>query len=82
MRPGIHHRYLAPVLLAFLGWTGIVHAESVDQPADAAVDIELAPGGCYVLDRFGGLHGGGGAAALSPMTPYFGIDIARDLELK
>jgi len=38
-------------------------------------------GGFYVLDRFGGLHAGGGAPVLLPGTPYFGFDVAQDLEL-
>jgi len=38
-------------------------------------------GGFYVLDRFGGLHAGGGAPVLLPGTPYFGFDVAHDLEL-
>jgi len=33
----------------------------------------------YVLDGFGGVHAGGGAGIVSPATPYFGFDIARDL---
>lgn len=33
----------------------------------------------YVLDGFGGVHAGGGAPALSPATPYFGFDIAKDI---
>ena len=36
----------------------------------------------YVLDGLGGVHAGGGAPVLSPSTPYFGFDIARDLELQ
>ena len=35
--------------------------------------------GFYVLDGYGGVHVGGGAAAISPSTPYFGWDIARDI---
>ncbi len=35
----------------------------------------------YVLDGFGGIHPGGVASAPSPATPYFGFDIARDIEL-
>lgn len=34
----------------------------------------------YVLDGFGGVHTGGSAPALSPATPYFGFDVAVDLE--
>ncbi len=33
----------------------------------------------YVLDGFGGVHAAGGAATITPATPYFGFDIARDL---
>ena len=54
----------------------------------AIVIASLTPGhtrasisGYYVLDAFGGVHAGGGAAALLPATPYFGFPIARDLEL-
>ena len=35
--------------------------------------------GYYVLDGFGGVHAGGGAPAMSPQTPYFGFDIAKDI---
>ena len=38
-------------------------------------------GGFYVLDRFGGVHTGGGAAAMVPGTPYFGFNVAQDMEL-
>ena len=34
----------------------------------------------YVLDGYGGVHAGGGAAAISPKTPYFGWDIARGMD--
>jgi hypothetical protein len=34
----------------------------------------------YVLDGFGGVHAGGGAPIISPGTPYFGFDVAADLE--
>jgi hypothetical protein len=34
----------------------------------------------YVLDGFGGVHAGGGAPVISPATPYFGFDVAADLE--
>lgn len=33
----------------------------------------------YVLDGFGGVHAGNGAATVSPATPYFGFDIAADI---
>lgn len=33
----------------------------------------------YVLDGFGGVHAGGDAPAITPATPFFGFDIARDL---
>jgi hypothetical protein len=35
--------------------------------------------GYYVLDGFGGVHRGGGAPAITPGTPYFGWNIARDI---
>ncbi len=60
---------------------------------DAANDITVSIGAglsvtitnqatvpAYLLDGFGGFHYGGGAAPLSPLTPYFGFDIARDVE--
>ncbi len=48
----------------------------------AAVDLELRDsGGFDVLDRFGGVHTGGGASVMLPATSYFGFDVARDLEL-
>lgn len=34
----------------------------------------------YVLDAFGGVHAGGGAPLISPGTPYFGFDVATDIE--
>ena len=34
----------------------------------------------YVLDAYGGIHAGGGAPVLSPATPYFGFDVAVDME--
>jgi hypothetical protein len=37
--------------------------------------------GYYVLDGYGGVHAGGNAQAMTPSTPYFGWDIAKDLEL-
>jgi len=33
----------------------------------------------YVLDGFGGVHAAGGAAVISPATPYFGFDVAADI---
>jgi hypothetical protein len=48
----------------------------------AAVSVAgsaLAQAGYYVLDGFGGVHAGGGAAAITPAPPYFGFDVARDL---
>lgn len=33
----------------------------------------------YVLDGFGGVHAGGGAAAPPAGIPYFGFDIAKDI---
>lgn len=34
----------------------------------------------YVLDGYGGIHAGGGAAAISPATAYFGWDIAKAID--
>lgn len=34
----------------------------------------------YVLDSFGGVHAGGGAPVMTPGTPYFGFDVAADIE--
>lgn len=34
----------------------------------------------YVLDGWGGVHAGGGAAAISPAPTYFGWDIAKAIE--
>jgi hypothetical protein len=36
--------------------------------------------GYYVLDGYGGVHAGGEISKISPPTPYFGWDIARDIE--
>jgi hypothetical protein len=35
----------------------------------------------YVLDGFGGVHSMGGAALLTPPTPYFGFDVAKAMRL-
>ena len=34
----------------------------------------------YVLDGYGGVHAGGGAPAISPLTYYFGWDIAKSID--
>lgn len=47
----------------------------------AVCEFTIPPPGVYVLDGFGGVHSGGGAPVMSPATPYFGFDAARDLEL-
>jgi hypothetical protein len=44
-----------------------------------AGDIGAQAAQYYVLDGFGGVHAGGGAPAISPGTPYFGFDIAKDV---
>lgn len=50
---------------------------------DIAVDLELLDGGgWYMLDRNGRLRAGGGAVAPLNSTPYFGFNIARDLEIR
>lgn len=36
--------------------------------------------GVYVLDGFGGIHAGGSAPKIHD-APFFGFDVARDLEL-
>jgi len=48
------------------------------------VVLQAAPAatpGYYVLDGFGGVHAGGGAPVRVPATPYWGWDIAHDLEI-
>ncbi len=35
----------------------------------------------YVLDGFGGIHAGDGAPVMNPATPYFGFDVAVDMEI-
>ena len=52
--------------------------ESKERIASEAA-LDGAPG-YYVLDGFGGVHAGGGAPILTP-TPYWGWDVAGDLEL-
>ncbi len=47
----------------------------------AVCEFVLPGPGVYVLDGFGGLHSGGGAPMLNSPTPYFGFDVARDMEL-
>jgi len=46
-----------------------------------AYPVFVPTGSLYVLDRFGGVHAGGGAPGLIPPSTYFGWNIARDLEL-
>lgn len=45
----------------------------------AVLAAHAGQGEFYVLDGFGGVHAGGGAPVISPSTPYFGFDIARDI---
>jgi hypothetical protein len=47
----------------------------------AVCEFQLPPPSVYVLDGYGGVNSGGGAPVMSPATPYFGFDVARDLEL-
>ena len=41
----------------------------------------VTPVSGYLLDGFGGLHSLGGAPAIVPAPPYFGFDVAEDVEL-
>lgn len=45
----------------------------------SAVALVAQYAGYYVLDGYGGVHAGGGAAAITPATAYFGWDIAKDI---
>ncbi len=47
----------------------------------AAGPVWAQHAGYYVLDGFGGVHAGGGAPAPSPATPYFGFDVAVDIDV-
>jgi len=58
----------------------IANNDSNENPYDITLNGR-GMGGYYVLDGYGGVHAGGGASALSPPTPYFGWDIAKDMEL-
>ena len=49
--------------------------------ANFRAEVGVPASGFYVLDGLGGVHEGGGAPVLSPATPYFGFDVAADLEL-
>jgi hypothetical protein len=53
---------------------GYIHELTVGPPP-----TPVAPG--YVLDAFGGITAGGGAAPVTPPTPYFGFYAAVALEL-
>lgn len=44
-----------------------------------AINVDAQSAQYYVLDGFGGVHAGGGAAAIAPATPYFGFDVAQDI---
>jgi hypothetical protein len=58
------------IVLAFACAVAVTVTISLPQAAHAQY---------YVLDGFGGVHAGGGAPAISPKTPYFGFDVARDI---
>jgi hypothetical protein len=45
-----------------------------------AVSVAAQEGEYYVLDGFGGVHAGNGASVIFPATPYFGFDVAADIE--
>ena len=47
----------------------------------AVCEFSIPAPGVYVLDGFGGVSSGGGAPVMSPAAPYFGFDVARDMEL-
>ncbi len=47
----------------------------------AVCEFTMPAPGIYVLDGFGGVNSGGGAPVMNPATPYFGFDVARDMEL-
>lgn len=46
----------------------------------SASPVRALEGRFYVLDGFGGVHAGNGAPTISPATPYFGFDVAQDIE--
>lgn len=59
----------------------VVAAAVVACAAGAAVSAAWAQHAqYYVLDAFGGVHAGDGAPAISPPTPYFGFDVAADID--
>ena len=53
----------------------------IESAANMTMDIRVGFLGYYVLDGYGGVHAGGGASNFVSAPPYFGWDIARDLEL-
>ncbi len=71
-----------------LDHNGIVHAggglapvgQANIAPPAAAIDLEWSGSAHYILDDHGEVHATGGAPPISPGTPHFGFDIARDLE--
>jgi hypothetical protein len=62
-------------------WMNLFDFNLYGNPTTALLEQSRATKGYYVLDGYGGVHAGGSVAALSPATPYFGWDIAKDLEL-
>jgi hypothetical protein len=61
-------------------YLSIINNDPDENPYDVTL-TGTGTNGYYVLDRWGGVHIGGAAAALIPPAPYFGWDIARDMEL-
>ena len=76
---------LAITALAPAGWAQQQQPEVLRAQSEVLIDSPgpntiTGHGHFYVLEAFGGVHAGGGAPAISPLTPYFGFDVAEDIE--
>ncbi len=63
------------------GWTSHGTRRFGGAPAGPEWSTDTPFAGGWVLDGYGGLHAAGPPLAVSPATPYLGVDLARDLEM-
>ena len=59
---------------------GIVNGVTTIGATDSPVFVTWSGVSAYVLDRFGGVHAGSAAIGEVFDTPYFGFDVAEDIE--